>query len=99
MLANDTDDTYIPRTINAGPVVFLWNADTFSLWVIVFFIFAMLGNIVVGAILGSLAVKAWARLKEEDGAGLVIRLIYWFFWSSFLARGNAPISEIKEYIG
>ncbi|HFX6294524.1 TPA: type IV conjugative transfer system protein TraL [Acinetobacter baumannii] len=99
MQAIDTDDTYIPRTINAGPVVFIWNADTFAIFTIVFFIFAMIGNVAVGAILGFLTVKAWIRLKEEDGAGLIIRLIYWFFWSRYLARGNAPLSEIKEYIG
>lgn len=93
------DDTYIPRMINSGAVIFVWNADSFTIAIIVFIIFSMLGSIVIAAILATLAVKSWVRLKEEDGAGLVIRLIYWFFWSGILVRGNAPISEVKEYIG
>ena len=93
------DDTYIPRMINSGSVIFVWDADSFTIAIIVFIIFSMLGSIVIAAILSTLAVKSWVRLKEEDGAGLVVRLIYWFFWSGILVRGNAPISEIKEYIG
>lgn len=93
------DDTYIPRLINSGAVIFVWNADSFAIASVVFIIFAMLGSVVVAAILAYLAVQGWVKLKEEDGAGLVIRLIYWFLWSGFLVRENAPNSEIKEYIG
>lgn len=93
------DDTYIPRMINSGAVIFVWNADSFTIATIVFIIFAMLGSVVVAAILAYLAVQGWVKLKEEDGAGLVIRLLYWFLWSGFMVRDNAPVSEVKEYIG
>ena len=59
----------------------------------------MLGSIVVGGILAYVAVQGWVKLKEEDGSGLVLRLIYWFLWSGLIVRGNAPDSEVKEYIG
>lgn len=93
------DDTYIPRMINSGKVIFVWDADTFILAVSVFVVFAMLGSVILALILSFFAVKGWVKLKEEDGAGLIVKLSYWFLWSNFLIRKNAPTSEIKEYIG
>lgn len=93
------DDTYIPRMINSGMVILIWDADSFLIATLVFVIFAMLGSVILASILAYLAVQGWIRLKEEDDAGLVVRLAYWFLWSGLIVRGNAPNSEIKEYIG
>lgn len=96
------NENYIPRHINSGMMLLLWEADTVIIAVTTFLIFAMLGS-AFGTLLGILAAfllcKGWVKLKEEGGAGLITRLIYWFLYSRLVIRSDKGNSEVKEYIG
>lgn len=92
-------EDYIPRHINSGMLFFLWEADTAMVGLFSCLIFTMLGSMIVGFAIAYVLVKGWVKLKEEGGAGLITRLVYWFLYSKFVIRGEVGNSEIREYIG
>jgi conjugal transfer pilus assembly protein TraL len=97
-MSTNTED-YIPRHINSGMLLFLWEADTASIALLSFLIFTMLGSMILGFVVSFLLVKGWVKLKEEGGVGLITRLFYWFLYSRLIVRGDVGNSEVREYIG
>lgn len=96
------NENYIPRHINSGMMLLLWEADTVIIAVTTFLIFAMLGSMwgtLLGMLIAYFLCRGWVKLKEEGGAGLITRLIYWFLYSRLVIRSDKGNSEIKEYIG
>lgn len=77
----------------------LWEADTAVVAIVSWLFFTMLGSFFVGCLVSFVMVKGWVRLKEDGGAGLITRLVYWFLYSRLIVRTDACGSEVREYIG
>lgn len=92
-------DFYIPRELDAKPLVLLWEFDTVAVVLIVFLIFAMLGGVVPAVILCFFVGKGWVRLKEYGGDGMLIKMFYWLFYSDFFVKTPKYRSEVREFIG
>ncbi len=91
------DRVVIPRTLDA-PYLFLFvEADTATVFLVLFFLGALF-NIVVAIPLSWLIVRVYVRHKNVGARGLLLHQAYWWtpstLWLSRLAR-----SSRREYAG
>jgi type IV conjugative transfer system protein TraL len=95
-----SDDNYwIPRTLDAPPLFFIVEADSamiFLTWLILGAVMGGLG-LVFGIFIGWACTRAYVRLKEEGGKGLILKILYWFMPSQWASKLNP--SHIREHIG
>lgn len=93
------DDYWIPRTLDAPALFFLWELDVaviFISWAILGAIMGGLGFL-FGVILGWMSARGYSQLKEEGGRGLITKILFWFVPSQWASRRHP--SHIREYIG
>lgn len=90
---------YIPRELDAKPLIMLWEYDTAMIAIMTFLIIAMLGGAILAIISSYIAVKNWILLKENGGDGMLLRLFYWLFYSDFIVTKPQYRSEAREFIG
>ncbi len=99
MLAdNDDQEFWIPRTLDAPPLLFVWEADVAFAYAIWVFIGMVADMMVVGVVLSLILGKAYVKLKEEGGNGLIVKFLYWFTPSDLWLSKRHP-SSVREYIG
>ena len=92
---------YIPRTLDDPPLFFMFQFDDAMVFIACVVICALMGTalmFIVGIVLGMTVAKAYGRLKEEGGRGLLIRILYWYTPSEWWFRSMTP-SHVREYIG
>ena len=89
------DNFWIPRTLNAPMLFFIFQADNFILVTVIMTITSLLNISYIGIVMSVLLVKTWNSLKEGDGQGLVMRFLYWHLPILF---GIKIQSSIREYI-
>lgn len=92
------DDYWIPRNLDAPALMFMWEADVAILFLMCFFLGAMMQMTIFGLILGLLGVRALNRIKEEGGYGLMQRALYWYTPSDAWLSEKHP-SHIREFVG
>ena len=90
---------YIPRKLNAKAMILLWEADTVVVVVICFLLLAMMGSVLAALFVSYFAAKAWVRLKDGGGDGLLTRMVYWFLMPALLVRKEELRSDAREFIG
>ncbi len=93
------DEQYwIPRRLDDPPQFFFWDAD--AAFMVIFFglMGAMLGQILVGVVIGLLLARGLGRIKAEGGYGIIPRFLYWYTPSAWWLKSRAP-SHVREYIG
>lgn len=90
-------DYMIPRNLDAPPLVFMWEADTAGVYVLFIMLGAIMQMFVFGVICAVVVGRAYARLKEEGGKGLLMKIIYWYTPSTWLTKRHP--SHVREYIG
>ena len=88
---------WIPRQLDAPPLFFLWEADTVVI-VVILMMMGLMTSVILGMGLSYLCARGYVRLKEEGGAGLIVRLAYWFTPSDVFISKKLP-SYIREYVG
>lgn len=91
------DEYWIPRNLNAPALLFMWEADTVMIFLVIFLLGIMLEMVLVSAVIAWLAVRTASKLKEEGGVGLLQRLLYWYMPSDWLTQ-KYP-SHIREFVG
>lgn len=89
------DNFWIPRTLNAPMLFFIFQVDNFIVVTVIMVITGLLNIWYVGILVSILFVKTWNGLKEGDGQGLVMRFLYWHLPFLF---GIKIQSNIREYI-
>ena len=94
----DLEQYLIPRRLDDPPQFFFWDADEASLVIFFTLMGALLGQILVGVVVGLLLARGFARVKAEGGRGVVTRFLYWYTPSPWWFRGHAP-SHVREYVG
>ena len=92
------DDYWIPRNLDAPPLLFLWEADTAALFVSMVLLGSLFGSFLFGIASAVFCARGYRRLKEEGGRGLIVRLLYWYTPSTVLVSRHLP-SHIREYYG
>ena len=90
-----TDNFWIPRTLNAPVILFIFQADNFILVTVILTMTGLLKIWYVCIVLSMVLVRAWNELKEAGGQGLVMRYLYWYL-PSFL--GIKIASNVREYL-
>jgi conjugal transfer pilus assembly protein TraL len=94
----DQEHYLIPRRLDDPPQFFFWDADEAILVIFFALMGALLGQILVGAVIGLLLARGFARVKAEGGRGIIARFLYWYTPSSWWFRGRAA-SHVREYVG
>lgn len=94
----DTDDYWIPRNLDAPPLFFIWETDTALIWIVWLFMGALLNMFFLGLFFAIIFGRGYARLKEEGGAGLITKIMYWYTPSELWLSKRLP-SHIREYLG
>jgi conjugal transfer pilus assembly protein TraL len=94
----DEEEYWIPRHLDAPPLLFLWEADSAIL--VVFWLIAggVLNMFLLGLVLAIVFGRGYAHLKEEGGRGLLMKILYWYTPSELWLSKRIP-SHIREYIG
>lgn len=94
------EDFWIPRTLDAPALFFLWELDSAILFIGWSLLGAIMGGMgfLFGIVLGWGSARAYSQLKEEGGRGLIIKILFWFTPSEFWASKKHP-SHVREYIG
>jgi len=90
-----TDNFWIPRTLNAPALLFIFQADNFILVTVIMILTSLLNVWYIGIVLSMVLIRVWNELKEAGGQGLVMRYLYWYLPSLF---GIKITSNIREYI-
>ncbi|MFA7606518.1 type IV conjugative transfer system protein TraL [Sedimenticola hydrogenitrophicus] len=94
----DQERYLIPRRLDDPPQFFFWDADEAILVIFFTLMGALLGQILVGVVIGLLLSRGFARVKAEGGRGIIARFLYWYTPSAWWFRGRAP-SHVREYVG
>ncbi|WP_018694126.1 type IV conjugative transfer system protein TraL [Algicola sagamiensis] len=98
--SNDLERYWVPRTLDAGMLFFVWEADTALIFLIPIFIGMSLGavGLLLGVMAGWLLARLYVRLKDEGGKGLILKLFFWFLPSQSWGSKRNP-SHIREFLG
>jgi conjugal transfer pilus assembly protein TraL len=88
----------IVRQLDAPPLFFMWEFDSVSLFLMCLLIWGVMGLPIVGVLMGLISVRGYGHIKQEGGAGLLVRLIYWYMPSTWFISKRYP-SYIREYVG
>ncbi len=92
------DDYWIPRTLDAPPLFFIWEADNAMLFIFWVIMGAVINMFWLGLFFAVLFSRGYARLKEEGGKGLIMKILYWYTPSDIWLSRRMP-SHIREYFG
>ena len=92
------DDFLIPRTLDAPPLFFIWEADSAMIVIFLLIIGGVLNMFLLGALLAFVIGKGYAQLKEEGGSKLMMKIMYWYTPSDVWLSKHAP-SHVREFIG
>lgn len=93
-----TEDYWIPRTLDAPPLMLMFEADVAMIFLFIVFLFMTMQATLFGLVLGVIAARGYSKLKEEGGKGLLIKILYWYTPSGVWFTDSRP-SHIREYIG
>jgi len=99
MDGGDDNNYWIPRTLDAPRLFFMWEADSaviFITWCILGAVMGGLG-LVFGFFIGWASARGYAQLKEEGGKGLILKILFWFTPSEWASKRNP--SHIREHVG
>lgn len=88
----------IPRRLDDMPQLFFWDADVAVIAIACILLGSLFALPIPGAVLGILLARAFARLKHEGGAGMVVRFLFWYTPSDWWLPSRAP-SWQREFIG
>lgn len=89
-------DYHVPRTLNAPPMLFIFEADSAMVWGVWILLGAIMGMPLMGLMMAEVFRRLYGKLKNEGGRGLIMRLLYWY---TPLNLGNGINSEIREFTG
>ena len=92
------EDYWIPRHLDAPSLFFIWDADNAVIVIAFIFIGALLNMLSVGVVLAIIFGRGYARLKEEGGRGLLMKILYWYTPSDWWLTKRYP-SHRREFIG
>jgi len=93
----DEEDYWIPRNLDAPPLMFMWEVDTAIIVIFWLLIGGVLNMFLLGLFLAIAFGRGYSHLKEEGGRGLLIKVLYWYTPSTWLSK-RIP-SHIREYVG
>jgi conjugal transfer pilus assembly protein TraL len=91
------DDFMIPRNLDAPPLMFMWEADSAAIYILFVFLGALMQMFLFGIFCAVVVGRAYARLKEEGGKGLLMKIVYWYTPSTWLTQRHP--SHIREFYG
>lgn len=91
-------DFWIPRTLDAPPMIFFWEADTAVIAIFWLVIGGLMAMPILGLVLAVICCKGYAYMKEEGGRGLIVRILYWYTPSGQWLSKRFP-SHVREYFG
>lgn len=94
---NDMGLVPVPRELDANAKIFIWDFDVAALFVFGFAIGIMVGNLIVGAILGVLFSKAWSKIRQGRAKGFGIHTLYWYLPGKPFRR--SPESFRRNFMG
>lgn len=92
------DDFWIPRTLDDPPLFFMWDFDTAGIWIVCLVLGGVMQMFILGLVCAVVLGRGYARLKDEGGKGLIVKIIYWFAPTEQVF-GSKYSSHIREYIG
>lgn len=98
-MAYQDNSFYMPRELDAKPLIMLWEYDTVVIVLVVFMMITMILNAFAGMIVCYFSAKTWLYVKAYGGDGMIMRLIYWTFFSEVFVKLPQFRSENREFIG
>lgn len=94
----DDNDYWIPRNLDAPPLMFMWEADSAVLVIFCVILGGVLNMFLMGVVLAIVVGRGYAHLKDEGGRGLIMKILFWYTPSETWLSKHIP-SHIREYIG
>jgi conjugal transfer pilus assembly protein TraL len=92
------EDFWIPRNLDASPLFFIWELDIAMVYVVCFTLGAVLNMFLLGTFFAVVLGRGYARLKEEGGKGLIMKVLYWYTPSEYWLSKYLP-SHVRAYFG
>ena len=89
---------WMPRTLDDPPLFFVWEGDSAGVFILAFGFGFVMDMFIPGVLAGFILTRAYVKLKEEGGLGLMQRFLYWYTPSQYWLKKSTP-SYIREYIG
>lgn len=98
-MSGDDNSYWIPRTLDAPVLFFMWEADSAVIFLTWTILGAVMGGIglLFGVAVGWGFARGYVQLKEEGGKGLILKILFWFTPSQWASKRNP--SHIREHIG
>lgn len=94
---NDTGLVPVPRELDAGAKIFIWDFDVAMLFVFGVAIGVMVRSLFVGVVFGVLLSKAWSKIRQGKAAGFGIHTLYWYLPGKPFRR--SPESFRRDFMG
>lgn len=94
----DESQYWIPRHLDAPPLLFLWEADSAMLVITLLIMGGLLNMFIVGVVLAYFVGRGYQQLKEEGGRGLITKVLYWHTPSDIWLGRHLP-SHQREWVG
>lgn len=88
---------WVPRTLDDPPMLLFFQADTASVFLVVFLL-TISFSFIAGVLLAYAVTRVFVQLKENGDKGLIMQILYWYtpsdMWLSPLWS-----SSVREYCG
>jgi conjugal transfer pilus assembly protein TraL len=88
---------WVPRTLDDPPMLLFFQADTASVFLVVFLL-TISFSFIAGVLLAYAVTRVFVQLKENGDKGLIMQILYWYtpsdLWLSPLWS-----SSVREYCG
>ena len=88
----------IPRHLDDPPMIFMWDADEAGTFIFLILFGALVQQFIAGIVLGIIATRTLARIKQAGGRGLILRFLYWYTRSDLWIKCRAA-SYLREMSG
>lgn len=88
---------WVPRTLDDPPMLLFFQADTASVFLVVFLL-TISFSFIAGVLLAYFCTRLFVQIKENGDKGLIMQILYWYtpsdMWLSKLWS-----SSVREYVG
>ena len=97
-MIDDEFKHFVPQTLDDPPRLLFWDMDVAMVFVVVLGFSIMVGQMILGAILGVVLAAWFARSKSGRNRGYGLHLLYWYLPVG-LSFKRVPPSSKRSFLG
>lgn len=90
---------FVPSHLDDQAKFFFWELDEFMAMMTPLFFGILMEMLMVGVVLGFLALLGMQKLKSGSARGFMKHIMYWYLPESVLKMRCIPGSHVTEFVG